>query len=378
MRGIYLDNGASTQVDIAVADEIRKYLIHDFGNASSNHAVGERACFGLERSRIAIAESLWARPEEMVFTSGGTESNNLALKGTAFANKAKGNHIITTKIEHDCVLNSCRWLERHGFRVTYLDIDKEGVVSAEQVRDAITDSTVLVSIIHGNNEIGTIQDIAAIAAVCRESGALFHTDACQSYSKVPLSVKKIPVDLVTINAHKIHGPKGVGALYVRKGTAIEEWQHGGGHEKGYRSGTENVAGIAGFAKAAELALAQGVAGITSLRDKLISGVLAISGSRLNGHPANRLANNVNVSFAGINGEELLAMLNGKGVYCSTGSACSAKKAEASHVLKAIGLDINRFPSTIRLTLSRFTTKEEIERAIAIITASVQELRSKGS
>lgn len=374
MAKIYLDNGASTKVDPDVAAEIEKCFIGKYGNASSNHDFGEEACGALERSRITIASSLNAAPEEIVFTSGGTESSNFALKGTAFAGRGKGNHIIATKVEHSCVLNSCRWLESQGFKVTYLDVDKDGFVNPEDVRGAIGKGTLLVSIIHGNNEIGTIQDIETIGKICKEKNIYFHTDACQSFTKVPIDVKKLNVDLITINAHKIHGPKGVGALYIRNRTHIEPWQHGGGHEKGRRSGTENIPGIVGFARAVELANKSDLNQVKELRNILIGELLKIKGTRLNGPEEKRLQNNVNISFEGIDGEMLLEKLNEKGIACSTGSACSAKKAEPSHVLKAIGLDFDKYPGTIRLTLSRFTAKDEIDYAISSFRQIVSDLR----
>ena len=376
MKKIYLDNGASTPVDIEVAKEIEKYLTNIYGNASSNHDFGEEACEVLERSRITIANALNASPDEIVFTSGGTESNNFALKGIAFANKEKGNHIITTKIDHGCVLNSCRWLEKQGFEVTYLDVDENGFISLEDLKNKIKDETILVSVIHGNNEIGVIQNIEEIGKICNERNIYFHTDACQSFTKVPIDTKKINIDLITINAHKIHGPKGVGALYIKKGTTIEAWQHGGGHEKNRRSGTENIPSIVGFAKSVELALKTDIKKIEKLRDKLINGLLKIEGTRLNGHRGHRLPNNVNISFRGVDGEILLEKLNENGIAASTGSACSAKKAEPSHVLKAIGLDFNEYPGTIRLTLSKFTTEEEIDYALSTFNKLISQLRGQ--
>jgi len=376
MNHIYLDNGASTQVDPEVADVINEYNKELYGNASSNHLYGEKACEGLERARISIAETINADPDEIIFTSGGTESNNTVIKSIAFSNKEKGNHAITTKIEHDCILDSCEWIRKQGFNVTYLDVDKFGFIDADKLEKAITKKTILVSVIHGNNEIGTIQDIAKIAQVCKKHGVYFHTDACQSYTKVPIDVKNVPVDLITINAHKIHGPKGVGVLYIKKGTKIDCWQKGGGHEKNLRSGTENISGIVGFAKSAQIAFKEGTQKINSLRNKLIDGILSFEGTKLNGDKEKRLSNNVNVSFKEIDGEELLAELNNKGICCSTGSACSSKKAEPSHVLKAIGLDFNLYPGTIRFTLSRFTTEDEIIKTLEILKKLIPELRAK--
>jgi len=376
MAKIYLDNGASTKVDEEVAKETEKYLTTIYGNASSNHDFGEEACEALERSRIAIAKALNADPEEIVFTSGGTESNNLALKGVAFANRNKGNHIITTKTEHDCILNSCEWLEKQGFKVTYLDVDEYGFVSLKDIKDSINDKTILVSVIHGNNEIGAINNLEEIGRICKSKNVYFHTDACQSFTKVLIDTKKLDIDLITINSHKIHGPKGVGALYIKKGTKIETWQHGGGHEKGKRSGTENIPGVVGFAKAVELTNKSDIEKIKKLRDKLINNLLKIEGTKLNGHREKRLVNNVNISFKGVDGEILLEKLNENGIASSTGSACSAKKAEPSHVLKAIGLNFDEYPGTIRLTLSKFTTDEEINYTINVLNRLIKELRGR--
>ncbi|MCL5730070.1 MAG: cysteine desulfurase, partial [Candidatus Pacearchaeota archaeon] len=254
MKHIYLDNAASTMVDERVLKEMIPYFTERYANASSVHEMGKEAKNALEDSRKAIAKAIGANKDEIYFTSGGTESNNFALKGLFFSNFPWKNHIITTKIEHDCVLNTCKWLEARGARVTYLDVDEEGFVNPKDIEKAITDKTIAVSIIHGNNEIGTIQDLEEIGRICRAKKILFHTDACQSFTKVPLDVRKMSLDLVTLNAHKIHGPKGVGALYIRKGIEITPLLHGGGHEKGMRSGTENVPGIVGFAKAAEIAM----------------------------------------------------------------------------------------------------------------------------
>ena len=254
MRTIYLDNAATTKVDEKVVKEMEPYFTEKYGNASSQHLVGQEAKRALEESRHTIAKSINARDDDIIFTSGGTESNNFALKGLFFANKENGkNHIITTKIEHDCILNSCKWLEKQGAKITYLNVDKEGFIDLNELKNAITSETIVVSVIHGNNEIGTIQDIEEIGKICHDKGVFFHIDACQSYTKTEIDVKKQNLDLVTLNSHKIHGPKGVGALYIRPGIKIEPLSHGGGHEKNLRSGTENVSGIVGFAKAVKIA-----------------------------------------------------------------------------------------------------------------------------
>lgn len=376
-KGIdYLDNGATTMVDPAVIKVMLPYFDEKYGNASSTHLLGQEAKRALEDARRVIAKSIGARDKEIIFTSGGTESNNFALKGIAFANKDKGNHIIVSKIDHDCVLNSAKWLETQGFKVTYLGVDSEGFVREEDLKKAITDKTILVSIIHGNNEIGTIQDLKALGKICKEKGVYFHTDACQSYTKTELNVKKQNVDLITLNAHKIHGPKGVGALYVRSGVKITPLSHGGGHEFGLRSGTENIPGIVGFAKAVQLAMnKKHVAYMTRLRDKLIDGILKIEGVRLNGPKGTkRLCNNANFAFAHIEGEAIGAYLDAKGIASSTGSACSNINLEASHVLSALGLKPEESHGSLRLTISRFTKESEVDKLLDILPKIVRSLR----
>ena len=276
-KEIYMDNGATTKIDPDVLKVMMPYFDEKYGNASSSHSFGQDAKDAMEKARGIIDDSIGADESEIFFTSGGTESNNWAIKAVAFANKDKGNHIITTKIEHKCVLNVCKWLEQFGFQTTYLDVDAEGVVNPDDIKKAITKKTILVSIIHGNNEVGTIQDLAAIGRICREKGVYFHTDACQSFTKTLLDVDKQNLDLVTLNAHKIHGPKGVGALYIRKGTKITAWQQGGGHEHNMRSGTENIPAIVGFGEAARIGMKdmkKNVAYMTMLRDKIITEVMA--------------------------------------------------------------------------------------------------------
>ncbi len=375
-KEIYLDNGATTKVDPDVVKVVVHYLSERYGNASSAHSFGQDTKDALEKARRIIARSIGAKPEEIIFTSGGTESNNFALKGVAFANKSKGKHIITTKIEHDCVLRTSEWLEKHGYEVTYLDVDEEGFVKVEDLKKAIRNDTILVSIIHGNNEIGTIQNLAELGKVCREKGVYFHTDACQSFTKTELDVEKQNLDLVTLNAHKIHGPKGVGALYVRKGVKIMNWQHGGGHEFGLRAGTENIPGIVGFAEAVRIAMdKRHVERMTVLRDKLIAGALKIPGTRLNGPAGDkRLCNNVNISFKRIEGEALGGYLDQKFICSSTGSACSSRTLEASHVLKAISLGDEEAHGSLRLTLSRFNTEEEIDYVLKVLPKMVEKLR----
>jgi len=371
----YLDNGATTKIDPQVLQAMQPYYAERYGNASAIHSFGLEAAEALEKSRKVIADSLGAKHEEIYFTSGGTESNNWALKGIAFANKSQGSHIIATKVEHDCILNSCRWLEGQGFTVTYLNVDKEGFVDPKELENAITDKTILVSIIHANNEIGTIQDLKTLYDICKKHQVYFHIDACQSYTKTALSAKD--ADLITLNAHKIHGPKGVGALYIKTGTKIIPWQHGGGHENKMRSGTHNVHGIIGFAEAVKVALKdkESLARMRRLSDKLIKEILKTPESRLNG-PAGekRLCNNVNVSFLKIEGESLTGYLNENGISASTGSACSSKSLEASHVLMAIGLTHEWAHGSLRLTLSKFTTEPEIDYVLETLPKIVEKLR----
>ena len=373
-KEIYLDNAASTKVDERVLKTMIPYFDEKYGNASSVHIIGQEAKRALEESRDTIASSIGAKSDEIVFTSGGTESNNFALKGLFFANPDK-KHILVSKIEHDCILNTCKWLEKLGARITYLDVDSEGFVNPEDVKKAITKDTLVVSIIHGNNEIGTIQDLESIGKICREKGVYFHTDACQSYTKTILNVKKQNLDMVTLNSHKIHGPKGVGALYIREGIKITPLMHGGGHERGFRSGTENVSGIVGFAKAVKISTSREISKMQDLRDMLIEGILKIPNTRLNGSKTKRLANNVNVSFNNIEGEAIGSYLEAYNICSSTGSACASHSLQKSHVLKAIGLTDSQINSSIRLSLSKLTTKEEIEKVLAILPKIVEKLRN---
>jgi cysteine desulfurase len=360
MRQIYFDNAASTKVDERVLEEMKPYFTEKYGNASSVHEKGQEAKRALEDSRAKIAKAINAGKDEIYFTSGGTEANNFALKGLFFQHFPKKDHIITTRIEHDCVINTCKWLETRGAKVTYLEVDKDGFVSLDAIKNSITDRTLVVSIIHGNNEIGTIQNIEAIAKICKEKKTLFHTDACQSFTKVPLDVRKQNLDLVTLNAHKIHGPKGVGALFIKKGIEITPLFHGGGHERGLRSGTENVSGVIGFAKAAELADKKHVVEMTILRDKMINELMNIPGIKLNGPRENRLCNNINISFEKVDGEVVGGYLENEGILTSTGSACMSHSTGISHVLKAIGLSDEKASNSIRVSISRFTTEEEVD------------------
>ena len=374
-KEIYFDNAATTKVDEKVVKEMIPYFAENYGNASSQHDVGIKAKEALERSRKIIAKSIKANIGEIIFTSGGTEANNLALKGLFFSNYPQKNHIITTKIEHDSILNVCKWLESQGAQITYLDVDKEGFVDVEDIRKAITDKTFLVSVIHGNNEIGTIQNIDEIGKLCKEKKVLFHTDACQSFTKVPINVEKQNLDLVTLNAHKIYGPKGVGALYVKDGIKITPIAHGGGHEKKLRSGTENIPGIVGFAKSVEIASEKDIKKMTLLRDKLIEGLLKIEDVKLNGPTGDkRLCNNVNISFNNIEGEAIGGYLENEKIYTSTGSACMSNTLQTSHVLKALGLGPLQSNSSLRISISKYTVEEDVNYFLEKITKVVKKLR----
>ncbi len=372
----YLDNGATTKVDEKVVKEMLTFFTEKYGNASSIHQLGQEAKRYMEESREVIAKKLNAKYDEIIFTSGGTESDNLAIKGIAYANREKGNHIITTKIEHPAVENTCKALMEEGFSVTFLDVDKEGFITPEQLEKAITKKTILVTIIHGNNEIGTIQPIEELGNVCKEHNVFFHIDAVQSFTKVPIDTKKVNVDLISMSAHKIHGPKGIGALYIRKGTNVVPISQGGSHEFKMRPGTENVPGIVGFAKAVNLTSDSDVRKIAAMRDILIEKIeKEIPNVKLNGpRGEKRLCNNVNISFASVEGEALGSYLDIEGVCTSTGSACSSHSLEPSHVLLAIGLSKELANGTLRMTLSRFTTKEEIEYTVKTLKKYVEKLR----
>ncbi len=371
---IYLDNAATTRVDPEAIKAMSPYLGERFGNTSSLHHFGRDADRALSKARESIAKKVKARNHRLVFTSGGTESNNLALKGVAFANRKRGKHIITSSIEHECVLNSCRWLERQGFEVTYLPVDREGFVDLNDLEGAIRKDTVLVSIIHANNEIGTLQPLAEIGRICSEHSVYFHTDACQSFTKTDIGLEKQYIDLLTVNSHKIYGPKGVGGLFIRRGVEIEPLMHGGGHEFGLRSGTVNVPGIVGFARAAEIIRESHIKHMTRLRDMLIEGALGIDDSWLNGPRSERLCNLANFSFRHIEGESLLVHLDLKGIAASTGSACASKSLEPSHVLTAIGLKPEEAQGSIRMSLGRDNTREEMEYTLNALRESVETLR----
>jgi cysteine desulfurase len=374
---VYMDYAATTPVDPRVFEAMKPYFSEKYGNSVSLHKQGREAKEALETSRKTIAAMMNAKPSELIFMGSATESANMALKGVAFANKKKGKHIVTSKIEHHCVLEPARWLERQGFEVTRLPVDEFGFVDTSQLEEAIRKDTILVSVMHANNEIGTIQDIEAIGKICREKGVYFHSDAAQSFGKLPIDAKKMNLDLLSISSHKMYGPKGVGGLYIRKGTKIEPLLHGGGHEFRKRSSTVNVAGVVGFAEAARIQqkeMASDAKTQTALRDKLINELLKIEDAYLNGHPTERLPNNANFWFAYIEGESLLLQLDMNGVSASTGSACSSESLEASHVLLALGLKPQEAHGSLRLSLGKYTTGEDVDYVLEVVPKAVERLR----
>lgn len=380
MKRIYLDNAATTPVKKEVLDTMIPYFTEVYGNASSIYVqTGQEARIALDASRKKVAEILNAAEREVYFTSGGTESDNWAIKGVAFANRQKGNHIITSKIEHHAVLHACEYLEKnHGFAVTYLDVDADGLVSLEAIESAITEQTILISIMYANNEVGTIQPIKEIAEIAKRKGVIFHTDAVQAVGNIAIDVKELGVDLLSLSGHKLYGPKGVGALYIRKGVKIENFMHGGAQEFKKRATTENVAGIVGLAKAMELAndnLDQHSAHSIELRDHLISRISAeIPEVKLNGHAVKRLPGNVNFSIRYIEGEAILLSLDMVGISASSGSACTSGSLDPSHVLLAMGLPHETAHGSLRLTIGDFTTKEDIDYTVDQLKIIVDRLR----
>lgn len=382
MKGIYLDHAATTPVDKEVVEEMFPYFTQYYGNPSSLHSFGEEAHNALEKARGQVASILDAKNEEILFTSGGTESDNLAIKGTAYRNKdkrgSKGYNIITSAIEHPAVLETCKHLEKQGFKVKYLPVDKYGVVKLDELERSISKDTFLISVMFANNEIGTVEPIEEIGKIASENNIVFHTDAVQAIGKIPIDLKKLRIDMLSISSHKIYGPKGVGALFVREGIKLQPVLHGGGHETGLRSGTENIPGIVGLGKACELAqkrMQKDVTHMKNLRNKLITGVLQeIEESHLNGHPEYRLVNNAHFRFKAIEGESLIMSLDEKGIAASTGSACSSKKLQPSHVLLAIGLTPVDAHGSLRLTLGWENTKEEIDYVLQVLPEVVTRLR----
>jgi len=379
MRRIYLDHAATTPTHPEVVKAMLPFFTDAFGNPSSIHSYGQEAKGAVEEARTKVAELIGARSEEIVFTSGGTEADNYALKGIAYANEHKGNHIITTSIEHHAVLEVCKFLGRRGFKVTYLPVDKYGLVDPQDVRKAITDKTILISVMHANNEVGTIEPVEEIGKIAREAGVYFHSDAVQTVGHIPVNVAELKVDLLSISAHKLYGPKGVGALYVRKGTKSVSLMHGGEQEKRRRAGTENVPAIVGLGKAVELAgqeIGKEAERLAYLRDKLIEGLVGkLDHIRLNGHPTRRLPNNVNLSVDFVEGESMLLNLDLEGICASTGSACSSASLEPSHVLLALGLPAEQAHGSLRFTLGRENTEADVERVLDVLPGIVARLRA---
>jgi cysteine desulfurase len=378
MKRIYLDHAATTPVHPEVLEAMNPYFSDIFGNPSSIHSFGRDAKKAIDNSRDTIAEFIGAKSSEIIFTSGGTEADNFALEGIAYANENKGKHIISTPIEHHAVINCLEFLKKRGFDVTYLPVDKYGSVDPNDVKKAITDKTILVSVMHANNEIGTIEPITEIGKICREKEVYFHTDAVQTFGHMPIDVGKMNIDLLSASAHKLYGPKGVGMLYIKKGVKITPFLHGGEQEAGKRASTENVPGIVGFAKAVEIAMTEmnEIDGrLKIFRDRLINGILSkIDDSSLNGHPVNRLSNNINLSIEHVEGESMLLRLDLEGIAASTGSACSSGSLEPSHVLLSMGIKPESAHSSLRFTLGRETTEEEIDHVLEVLPKIVNNLR----
>ena len=379
MRRIYLDHAATTPTRPEVVKAMLPYLTDAFGNPSSIYSYGQEARKAVEEARTKVAQLIGARSEEIIFTSGGTEADNFALKGIAFANEDKGNHIITTSIEHHAVLEVCKFLEKRGFRITCLPVDKYGLADPDDARKAITDKTILISVMHANNEVGTIEPVEGIGEIAKEAGVYFHTDAVQTAGHIPVNVDRLNVDLLSISGHKFYGPKGVGALYVRKGTKLVSFMHGGEQERRRRAGTENVPAIVGLGKAVELAgqeMDKEAERLAYLRDKLIKGLVEkIDHIRLNGHPKRRLPNNVNVSVDFVEGESMLLNLDLEGICASTGSACSSASLESSHVLLALGLSPEQAHGSLRFTFGRENTEADVERVLEVLPGIVARLRA---
>lgn len=378
MKRVYMDNAATTALRRDVLDAMMPYLTDIYGNPSSLHYFGQEAHKAVENARHQVASALNAEDNEIVFTGCGTEADNMALMGIAEKYQSKGKHIITSSVEHHAILHTCEYLEKHGFEVTYLPVDEYGMVKAEQVRDAIRSDTILVSIMFANNEVGTIMPIKEIGAVCREKGVFFHTDAVQAVGHVAIDVKAMNIDLLSLSAHKLHGPKGVGALYIRKGIVVPPLLHGGAQERRKRAGTENVAGIVGLGKAIEIACSD-IEGTSKrmcyLRDKLINGIEAsIPEVKLNGHRTERLPGNVNFSIKYIEGESILLMLDINGIAASSGSACTSGSLDPSHVLLAMGMPHETAHGSLRLTLGDDTTEDDIDYVLEVLPEIVVRLR----
>ena len=382
MRKVYLDYSATTPVKKEVLETMFPYFSEEFGNPSSLYEIGAEVKKALGKARKQVAELINADEKEIFFTSGGTESDNWAILGVADTKKAKGKHIITTKVEHHAVLHTCEFLEKHGYEITYLDIDSNGFVRPEDLEKAIREDTILVSVMLVNNEIGTIQPVKELVKVAKAHGVLFHTDAVQALGNCPIDVKDLGVDMLSASAHKIYGPKGVGALYIKKGLNIGSSQHGGAQENKKRAGTENTPGIVGFGKAAEIAkknLKEHIDRTTKLRNYLIDRVLTeIEDTFLNGDREKRHPGNANLTFEYIEGEAMLLMLDMQGVSVSTGSACSSASLTPSHVLSALGIPVEKIHGTLRMTVGDFTTKEDIDYTVDILKTVVKRLREVSS
>lgn len=379
MKTIYLDHAATTATDPQVIDAMLPYFHENFGNPSSIYSLSRSTRNAIENAREILANAIGANPKEIVFTSGGSESDNFAIKGIAQALKDKGNHIITSQIEHHAVLYTCKYLEKNGYNVTYLPVDNNGIVKLEKLEKAIRPDTILITIMHANNEIGSIQPIRQIGEIAKKHGTKFHTDAVQTFGHIPVNVNDLNVDLLSVSGHKFYGPKGIGALYIRKGTKLTPLIHGGDQERRRRASTENVPGIVGFGKAVELAL-----GImedeairqTGMRDNFIQTLLEkIPDSQLNGHPVNRLPNNINISFEGIEGESILLNLDMYGIAASTGSACSSSSLEPSHVLLSIGLTHEFAHGSVRFSLGKHTSQGELDQVAEVLPGIIQKLRA---
>jgi cysteine desulfurase len=371
---IYLDNAATTAMKPEVIRAMEPYLSEEFGNASTLGEYGTAAKEALEKSRSIIASTIDALPEEIYFTSGGSESDNWAIKGIAEAMRGKGDHIITTSIEHHAVLNSCRFLENIGYRVTYLPVDRYGLISCDRLQDEISDDTILISVMYGNNEVGTIEPVARAGKIARERGIIFHTDAVQAYAQVPISVKHLPIDMMSASAHKFHGPKGVGFLYVRSGVPIPSFIHGGSQERGKRAGTENIPGVVGMARAAELAMRNMRMRInreTMLRNYMIEKIIhEIPDVTVNGHRSRRLPGNINISIKGVDGASLIMLLDEDGICVSGGSACNTGVERISYVIKELKVPEEYAGGTIRITLCGDTTREQIDAAVAALRRNI--------
>ncbi len=379
MQRIYLDYAATTPTHSDVVKAMLPYFTESFGNPSSLHSYGQEAKDAVERARAKVASLIGAKTDEIVFTGSGTEADNFALKGVASSRQTKGNHIITSLIEHHAVIETCKFLERQGFSITYLPVDGHGLVDPADVKKAITSKTILISIMHANNECGTIEPIADIGAIAQEAGVYLHTDAVQTVGHIPINVSKSKIDLLSLSAHKLYGPKGIGALYIKKGTRISSFIHGGSQERGRRASTENVPGIVGLGKAAEIAkqeMNEEADRLTALRDRLIEGILSgIEYTQLNGHPVKRLPNNANVSINYIEGESVMLNLDLEGICASTGSACTSEDLQPSHVLVAMGVPYLQAHSSLRFSLGKWTAEGDINKVLNVLPGIVFKLRA---